>query len=59
MLLKKQSKATPELLTCNECNFTTTSKIGLKTHTKRKHTKLKLEKYPKSFEFDFVSTKGV
>ena len=54
--IKKQSKTTPELLTCNECNFTTTSKIGLKTHTKRKHTNLKLDKYPKSCEFDFCES---
>ena len=40
--IKKQSKSTPELLICNECNFTATSKIGLKTNTKRNHTNLRL-----------------
>ena len=46
-MIKKNTKSTVEQLNCSECEFTTTSKQGLKTHIKRKHTKLNSEKYPK------------
>ena len=36
---------------CTACDFITTSRQGLKTHTTRKHTKLCSEKYPKTCEF--------
>ena len=45
-LVKKQTKMKVEPLSCTACEFTTTSKQGLKTHIKRKHTKLNKVKYP-------------
>ena len=35
---------------CDHCDFTTTSKKGLKTHTKRKHSVANLEQFPISCE---------
>ena len=35
---------------CETCNFTTTSKAGLKIHMKRKHTEIDNEQFPKSCE---------
>ena len=43
--MKKKEK---EKLKCKECDFTTTSEQGLKTHSKRKHEEIK--KYPRSCE---------
>ena len=47
-LLKKQEKnqSAVEKFNCEQCEFTTTSKQGLKTHIKRKHTEITAEKYP-------------
>ena len=50
-VIKKQKKTKIEQFNCTDCNFTTTSKQGLKTHVKRKHTNLHLDKYPKTCEF--------
>ena len=50
-LVKKRTKKKVEPLICTACEFTTTSKQGLKTHIRRKHTKLNKEKYPKTCDF--------
>ena len=49
-LIKKQSKKKGEQFSCTSCEFKTTSSQGLKTHIKRKHTKLNEEIYPKNCE---------
>ena len=36
-----------EFFECAKCDFKTTSKSGLKTHTKRKHTEITTEKFPR------------
>ena len=47
-ILKKNEK---KLFKCDQCDFTSVSEQGLKTHNKRKHTKAKFEEgtdsYPK------------
>ena len=51
-LLKKpqNNQREVEQFDCTQCEFTTTSKQGLKTHVKRKHTEIISEKYPKTCE---------
>ena len=51
-VLKKQQKkeSAVEKFNCTQCDFTTTSKQGLKTHVKRKHTEIIVEKYPATCE---------
>ena len=39
-----------EVFNCTLCAFTTTSKSGLKIHTKRKHTNYSEDVYPRSCE---------
>ena len=36
-----------EIFECEKCDFKTTSKSGLKTHTKRKHTEITQDKFPR------------
>ena len=36
-----------EIFECEKCDFKTTSKSGLKTHTKRKHTEITKDKFPR------------
>ena len=36
---------------CETCNFTTTSKAGLKIHMKRKHTEIDNEHFPNLVNF--------
>ena len=50
-LLKTSIRLTEDTINCEECNFTTTSKQGLKTHIKRKHTLLDSEEIPKTCDF--------
>ena len=50
-LIKKHIKKKVEHFSCTACDFKTTSSQGLKTHTKRKHTQLNAEKYPKTVNF--------
>ena len=46
--LEKLKKPVNEELKCSKCDFTSLSKQGLKTHTKRKHTVADAEKYPRT-----------
>ena len=47
-IIKKQTKKKVEQFNCAECDCTTTSRPGLKTHVKRKHTKFNQENFPKT-----------
>ena len=46
--IKKQTKKKAEHFSCKTCEFKTTSSQGLKTHVKRKHTKINEVKYPQT-----------
>ena len=46
---KKENPQTVNLLKCDQCNFETNSKSGLKIHTKKKHTSVNLS-YPRKCE---------
>ena len=49
-MIKNQTKKKVDQLNCTECDFTTTSGQGLKTHVNSKYKKLNKEKYPKLCE---------
>ena len=49
--LETSIRLTEDTINCQQCNFTTMSKQGLKTHIKRKHTILDTEAFPKICDF--------
>ena len=50
-LLETSIRLTEDTINCEQCKFTTTSKQGLKTHIKQKHTLLDSEEIPKTCDF--------